>query len=127
MTPAEYLTAILAELAANPLIASFDVMEQWLESDRGYARVRAWLSNGDFLELAEYFCSSGDSCTPERYRYQWMDSTREVLRKQWDNVEHYPELPGFPHHVHLSDGRVEPSESLSTLELLRLLATMIRE
>jgi hypothetical protein len=127
MIPADYLTAILSELAANPLIASFEVAEQWLESDRGYARVRARLNNGDFLELAEYFSSAGDSCTPERYRYQWMDATREVLRKRWDNVEHSPELPGFPHHVHLSDGRVEPSGSMSTLELLRLLATVIRE
>jgi hypothetical protein len=71
MIPADYLTAILSELAANPLIASFEVVEQCLEPDRGHARVRAWLNNGDFLELAEYFCNAGDSCTPEqRYRYQ---------------------------------------------------------
>jgi len=75
VTPAEYLIAILSELTANPLIASFDVVEQWLESDRGYARVRVWLDNDDFLELAEYFSSTSDSCTPERYRHQWMDAT----------------------------------------------------
>jgi len=122
VTPAEYLIAILSELTANPLIASFDVVEQWLESDRGYTRVRVWLDNDDFLELAEYFSSTGDSCTPERYRYQWMDATQQVLRKRWDSVEHYPGLPGFPHHIHLSDGRVDPSECIGILDLLRVLA-----
>jgi hypothetical protein len=55
MTPAEYTNAILAELAANGLIASFDVIEQWAEPDRGHIRVRARLTNDDLLELAEYF------------------------------------------------------------------------
>jgi len=123
MKPAEYLDAALAELIISPLVVSFDVIEQWVEPDRGYLRVRAQLTNGDFLELAEYFVASGESCTPERYRYQWMDGTRQVLRKRWDNIEHYPELPGFPHHVHLAGGQVEPSDRLSILDVLQMLAS----
>lgn len=38
MTPAEYLDAILAELVASSLVASFDVIEQWVEPERGYIR-----------------------------------------------------------------------------------------
>jgi len=41
MTSAEYLDTILAELVASSSIASFDVIEQWVEPERGYIRVRA--------------------------------------------------------------------------------------
>lgn len=121
MTPAEYIDAILAELVANSLVASFDVVEQWKEPDRGYIRVRAWLANSDFLELAEYFVETSGECVTQRYRYQWMDASRQQLRSRWDNVEHFPDLPGFPHHIHLTDGQVEPGQPLSILDLLKLL------
>lgn len=122
MTPDGYVDTILAELAANGLVASFDVIERWTEPDRGYIRVRASLTNGDFLELAEYFVETEGECLAQRYRYQWMDASQQQLRNRWDNVEHFPNLPGFPHHVHRADGRIESSQCLSMLGLLSLLA-----
>jgi len=122
MTPTEYLTKILIELSASLLISSFDVMERWAEPDQGYIRVRVRLTNGDFLELAEYFVMSGKKCVTVRYRYQWMDQVQQQLRRRWDNVEHHPGLPGFPYHVHLSDGRIEPSKALGILDVLGLVA-----
>ena len=121
MTPVEYLASVLSELTTSDLIVSFDVVEQWAEPDGGYIRVRAWLMNGDFLNVAEYFVVSGRRCIPVRYRYQWMDATRQQMRKRWDNVEHYPGLSGFPHHVHLADGQVKPGQCVSILELLKML------
>jgi hypothetical protein len=112
---------VLSELATSDLTASFDVVEQWVEPDGGYIRVRAWLTNGDFLEVAEYFAVSGRKCIPVRYRYQWMDATRQQMRKRWDNVEHHPDLPGFPHHTHSADGQIEPGRSVSILDLLKIL------
>ena len=122
MTPLEYINTILAELAANGLVASFDVIEHWAEPDRGYIRVRARLANDDFVELGEYFVETNGKCVTQRYRYQWMDASREQLRSRWDNVEHFPNLAGFPHHIHWADGRVDPSECLSILDWLKLLA-----
>jgi hypothetical protein len=122
MTPAEYIDAILAELVANGLVASFDVIEQWVEPDRGYIRVRAWLTNDDFLELAEYFVETDGECLAQRYHYQWMDASQQQLRNRWDNVEHFPNLAGFPYHIHRADGRVESGHCLSILELLKSLA-----
>ncbi len=121
MTPAEYLASVLSELATSDLIASFDVVEQWVEPDGGYIRVRALLTNEDFLEVAEYFVVSGRKCIPVRYRYQWMDARRQQIRKRWDNVEHYPGLAGFPYHVHLADGQVKSGQCVSILELLKML------
>jgi len=126
MTSAEYLDTILAELVASSSIASFDVIEQWVEPERGYIRVRAWLANGDFLELAEYFVETDGECVTQRYRYQWMDASRQQLRSRWDNVEHFPNLASFPHHVHLADDQVVPSTNLSIIDLLKALTIEIR-
>ena len=110
MTPSECRDAILAEL-----------IEQWVEPEQGYIRVRARLTNGDFLELAEYFVEADGECITQRYRYQWMDAGQQQLRSRWDNVEHFPNLAGFPHHVHLPDGQVVPSTNLSIIDLLKVL------
>ena len=125
MTPTEYVTDIKAALIACHLVTAFDIVEEWVQPDRGYLRVRARLCNGDFLEVAEYFVVWEGRCVPERYRYQWMDGNQERLVRRWDNVEHYPELPGFPHHIHLADERVVTGESLSILDFLGQLINAI--
>ena len=51
-----------------------------------------------------------------------MDETQQTLRKRWDNVEHFPNLPNFPHHVHIGEElNVEPSSSMNILELIDLI------
>jgi len=42
--------------------------------------MRMALSNGDFLEAAEYFVLEDDECITRRYRYQWMDGECRELR-----------------------------------------------
>lgn len=51
-----------------------------------------------------------------------MDELQRVLKKRWDNVEHFPDLPNFPHHVHGGEElRVEPSRLLSIIELIDII------
>lgn len=122
-TPAEYVLQLKAKLAISPIVASFNVVEEKVWPDRGYIRIRMVLSNGDFLEAAEYFVLQDDDSITRRYRYQWMDGKRRELRKRWDNVEHYPDLSNFPHHVHVGkEENVESGERLSVMQLLDVLA-----
>jgi len=122
-TPIEHVLQLKAKLAISPIVASFNVIEEKVWPDRGYIRIRMALSNRDFLEVAEYFVLEDDECVTHRYRYQWMDGERRELRKRWDNVEHYPDLPNFPHHVHVGrEENVEPGERLSIIQLLDILA-----
>lgn len=122
-TPADYVLQLKAKLVISPIVASFNLVEEKVWPDRGYIRVRMSLSNGDFLEAAEYFLLEDDKCVTRRYRYQWMDGERRELRKRWDNVEHYPDLPNFPHHVHVrKEENVEPGGRLSIIQLLDVLA-----
>lgn len=98
------------------------MIEERVGLDYGYLRVRAEIVNYDFLELAEYFVIRKDSVEVKRYRYQWMDSTQQILRKRWDNAQHHPELPNFPHHIHEGDeGNVAPGISLQIVDLIQLL------
>lgn len=122
MDPQNCLTEIKAKLVASSVVASITVVEEYALPDRGYFRARLRLTNNDFLEVAEYFVVEQGRCVTKRYRYQWMDESQQALRKRWDNVEHFPNLPNFPHHVHVGEeSRIEPGRSLSIVELLDLI------
>jgi hypothetical protein len=45
-----------------------------------------------------------------------------MLRRRWDNVEHFLDLPNFPHHVHVGEEScVEPSRLLSIIALIEVI------
>jgi len=51
-----------------------------------------------------------------------MDPTQQVLKKRWDNAKHFPDLPNFPHHIHIgSETQIVPGRILSIIELIDLL------
>ncbi len=119
MTPEEYLAEVKARLATSPVIIQvINVVEEWSLSDRGYFRARLTLSNGDFLEVAEYFVIDGDRNVTRRYRHQWMTADQQTLHKRWDNVEHFPDLPNFPHHIQIGDNPPISGQPMSILALL---------
>jgi hypothetical protein len=127
MNPQAYLTGIKAKLVTSSIVISITVVEEYVLPDRGYFRARLGLSNHDFLEVAEYFVLEDEKCVTRRYRYQWMDQSQQVLRKRWDNVEHYPNLLNFPHHIHVGEeSRVEPGQLVSIMELLDSLEQELR-
>jgi len=97
-------------------------VEEKILLDRGYFRARLTLVNNDFLEIAESFTIIDGHFVTLGYRYQWMDEQKEKLRKRWDNVQHFPNLPNFPHHIHIiEESNVEPSKSRNILELIELI------
>lgn len=122
MTPSTYLLEIKAKLASSPAVVTVTITEEYILVDQGYFRARLTLSNSDFLEIAEYFVIENNRSEAKRYRYQWMDETQQILKKRWDNVEHFPDLPNFPHHIHVgAENQVEPGHSLNILHLIELI------
>jgi hypothetical protein len=121
MEPQTYLAEIKAKLASSLAVASVFIVEERALPDQGYLRARLRLQNGDFLEIVEYFVAKGGQCVTRRYRHQWMDAAQKVLRKHWDNVEHYPGLPNSPHHVHIGESEVEPGTLLSIVDVVSLI------
>lgn len=121
MDPRRYLSEIKAKLVASCAVSSITVVEEYTLPDRGYFRARLSLANRDFLEVVEYFVAEEGRCVTRRYRYQWMDESQQILRKRWDNVEHFPGLPNFPHHIHVGqESQVEPGRLLSIIEIVSL-------
>ncbi|MEA5551390.1 DUF6516 family protein [Anabaena cylindrica UHCC 0172] len=117
-----YLTEIKAKLITSSIIDKIDIVKEKSLSDQGYFRARLNLTNGDFLEVVEFFKVIRDKCITETYRYQWMDNTQTQLRKRWDNVKHFPNLPNFPHHVHIGEeSNVSASVCINIIEIIDLI------
>lgn len=117
-----HLTETCVRLTTSPIVRTFSVIEERIGLDYGYLRVRVELGNHDFLELAEYFVIRNDAVEIQRYRYQWMDSTQQYLKKRWDNARHHPELSNFPFHIHDgSEENVVPGIALQIVDLIVLL------
>jgi len=115
----QYITAVKAKLADSPIIAAIEIVDERILLNRGYFRARLTLTNSDFLEIAESFTFQDDQLITLDYRYQWMDAAKQALRKRWDSVKHFPDLPDFPHHVHIgSESNVEPGSSRNILEFI---------
>ncbi|AKG20108.1 toxin-antitoxin system TumE family protein [Calothrix sp. 336/3] len=115
----QYIAAVKAKLADSPIIATIEIVDERILLNRGYFRARLTLSNSDFLEIAESFMLQDNQLITLDYRYQWMDASKEALKKRWDSVRHFPDLPNFPHHVHIgSESNVEPSSPRNILEFI---------
>lgn len=122
MNARDYLDAINLALATSDLIKGVQIVQEYSLEDAGFFRARLYLQNDDFLEVSEYFIIVGETVEIVQYRYQWMDSGKQNLRKRWDNATHHPELPNFPYHVHIStDNQVEPDQPLSIITLIEML------
>jgi len=119
---AAHLAEVELALVSSPVIRVYQVVRSWANTDDGYIRVRATLTNGDFLEATEYFVLRGEQIVTIDYRHQWMSGDKAVLRRRWDSTPDHPGLANFPHHVHVgNEETVFPSQPLSLIELLQLL------
>jgi len=117
-----YLTEIQISLVNSSIISEFKVIRTWVNTDDGYIRIRATLTNGDFLEMAEYFIIQKGDITIVDYRHHWTDGDKRILRKRWDNTPDHQELEGFPHHVHIgNESTVMQSSPMSIINLLTVL------
>jgi Family of unknown function (DUF6516) len=52
------------------------------------------------LEFSEYMRRSSEGeIAAITYSYHWANADNELI-KRWDNAPHFPDLPGFPDHIH---------------------------
>ncbi len=119
---AAYLAEIESALVSSSAIVEYEVVRSWANTDDGYIRIRAKLSNSDFLEAAEYFAIHEDQIVTVDYRHNWMDAGKKILRRRWDSTPDHPELENFPHHIHVgSEGKVVSGHPTNIIELLRII------
>lgn len=122
MDARHYLNELKTRLVTSTAIIAIEGVTEREIKDRGYFRARLSLANGDFLEVSEYFIIRVGMPETLEYRYQWMDNLKQRLIRRWDNARHFPELPNFPHHVHVGEeNQVISGQALSILDLVKLI------
>jgi len=122
MDAQDYLDTIKLTLTTSDLVREVQIVREQCLENAGFFRARLRLQNDDFLEVSEYFIIDSETIRTVQYRYQWMDSGQQNLRKRWDNATHHHEMINFPHHVHVGPGdQVEPGQSISITVLIEML------
>jgi hypothetical protein len=127
VTVAEYLDAIKECLLASPVVSNFHVIRERDTLTDGHLRARLSLADGGQIEFSEYVQRSAEGqINVVTYSYHWADAHGDLIRR-WDNTPHFPDLAGFPHHVHDGHtGGVSPGPPVSIFvvleEVTRLLA-----
>lgn len=95
---------VVTTLQLSPLCNTVHIVETQLFSKYQFAfRVRADLVSGETLQIRLYVNSEHID-----YAYQLIRYDRPVLR--WEDKEHFPSLPTYPHHFHNTSGQVEASQ-----------------
>ena len=119
MSPAEYLDSVKERLLTDPLVAEFHIRRERHTISDAHLRVRASLADGSLLEFSEYVERTQEGrMQVVVYSYHWESAEGELIFR-WDNTPHFPNLPGFPHHVH--DGRsdaVLPGQPMNIFAVL---------
>jgi len=83
---------------------------------KGYVRLTALFIDNSELHVFEYVDSDLRRIS---YAYHYQDSSRSLIFR-YDNEPHYPSLPTFPHHKHLTEEKIpKASEEVNTKEVLR--------
>jgi hypothetical protein len=94
-----YHQAIKARLIADPLVLRFEVRREGRGLSDGHLRALLTLSGGSQLEFSEYVRLTEGQVEVISYSFHWADSDGTFIRRR-DNVPHFMELPGAPHHIH---------------------------
>jgi hypothetical protein len=100
MIPVEYLDSVKERLLTEPIVLRFDIRRERSTLTDGHMRVRVTLVDGGVLEFSEYVERTDEGGMQVTvYSYHWEDAEGNLVRR-WDNTPHFPNLPGFPHHIH---------------------------
>ena len=129
MTTVEsYLEEVNDYLIDHPQVDTFRIITERIQVGSTYIRVRLTLVNGSFLHFTEYReADVNGELQLITYSYQWMNS-ENVLLTRWDNAEHYPKLPNFPHHLHNGDEKnVLPGEPMNLFKVLDIIADELKK
>lgn len=119
MTIAEYLESVKERLLTDASIASFEIVRERSTTADGHLRARLGMTNQQKLEFSEYVRRSADGTIDViTYSYHWTDAADNLIRR-WDNTPHFPNLAGFPHHVHDgSEENVKPGKNVNIFLVL---------
>jgi hypothetical protein len=100
MTIEAYLAAMKERFVGDPIVTHFHVIRERSTLVDGHIRARIVLADSSQLEFSEYMQrSSAGEIAVITYSYHWANADNQLI-KRWGNAPHFPDLPGFPDHIH---------------------------
>lgn len=119
-----YLDEIKDVLSSHEWIRAVETIRcDFDETDKTrilFYRFRVHITDGGQLEMVERLVESraeGD-ISPTKYSFHWQDQHGNLI-KRWDNAPHFPDLDGFPHHIHIGkNDMVVPGRPINGLEMI---------
>jgi len=112
----EYFNDIINEIKQHPLVKKIHIRNEQVSLKKGYVRLTALFIDNSELHVFEYVDSDLRRIS---YAYHYQDSSRSLIFR-YDNEPHYPSLPTFPHHKHLTEEKIpKASEEVNIREVLR--------
>ena len=96
-----YFAEVEAAVAQLPAYTE-SYIEEILTAGRANLRIRLRFENGALLEINEAIIVENGEIKTLGYRYHLQSADSELMFR-YDNTPHFPGLPSYPHHKHLSD------------------------
>jgi hypothetical protein len=123
MTIEAYLEAIKERLVTEPMVTRFHMIRERSTLIDEHLRARLTLVDGSQLEFSEYMQRSPvGEIAVITYSSHWADAANQLITR-WDNTPHFPDLPGFPDHIHDgATGEVTPGQLMSIFTVLDAIA-----
>ena len=106
---AAYLNGVEQAVAGCQTAYVERYIEEILTPERANLRIRIRFEQGHLLEINEAIVVADDQLIPLDYRYHCQDEQNRLIFR-YDSTPHFPDLPSFPHHKHLSDNVIASSK-----------------
>jgi len=103
-----YFAEVEAAVAQLPAYTE-SYVEEILTVERANLRIRLRFENGALLEINEAIIVENGVLKTLGYRYHLQRADSELMFR-YDNTPHFPDLPNYPHHKHLSDAVIAASK-----------------
>jgi len=117
MNIADYFSSIERSLAQFTSITSIEILEVLASDDfNGMIRCRVHFWNGAFLSIHETVSTELGYPVRIIYSYSYIRNAQCVFR--YDNAPHHPDIITFPHHKHIGEERIAPTDQPSINQVL---------
>jgi len=122
-----FIKEIEESISTSSIVLS-STIQKYFSSTKKEAYLKGNLTFIDMsiFEFAVYILERGKNVIFDKYRFQYMDS-RKKLNFRYDNAHHYKDVPTFPNHKHLRDGKVIGTNPPKLSEILEEITAIITQ
>ncbi|MBI4847019.1 MAG: hypothetical protein HY808_00375 [Nitrospirae bacterium] len=120
-----YIKEIEKAISDSAIVLSSTIQKHFSSTKKeAYLRGNLLFLDMSSLEFAVYLTESGRKSVLDKYRLQYMDSENSLVFR-YDNAHHHKNIPTFPHHKHLHNGKVISATPPKFSELLEEITAVI--